>query len=335
MVHLLIINLSNAREAVNWPLAVARKESPSMHASSSRHRRIRTMATALMAGLTLLTCLTGCGTSTASPSAAGSGPLQVVTSINQWQSLAVDLGGDQARVDTILSNTSTDAHDYEPTTADIARISRADLVIVNGAGIDDWAAKAAETGQARMVDISKASGRKAGDNPHLWFSSQGRRAAAKAVYEAYGQLRPDRTADFDRAYQDWQGRQARLDDLIAKARKQTQGWHYAATESAAYYLCHDLGMEDLTPEGYLRAAANESEPSPEDLVAFRHLLSSGRLDMLVLNVQEVNRTSKELAIQARKAHVPVFEVSEQRPEKYRNLEDWISALIHQVPGAKA
>ena len=305
-----------------------------MHARRPCLRRIRSLAAALLVGLTLLTSLTGCGKSDASPSAARSGPLQVVTSINQWQSLAVDLGGDQARVDTILSNTSTDAHDYEPTTADIARISRADLVIVNGAGIDDWAAKAAETGQARLVDISKASGRKAGDNPHLWFSSQGRRAAAKAVHEAYRQLRPDRTADFDRAYQDWQGRQARLDDLIAKARKQTQGRHYAVTESAAYYLCHDLGMEDLAPEGYLQATANESEPSPEDLVAFRQLLASGQLDMLVLNVQEVNRTSKELAIEARKAHVPVFEVSEQRPERYRNLEDWISALVHRVPGAR-
>ena len=306
-----------------------------MHSSSPRFRRTRTLAAALLVGLTLLTCLTGCGKSESSPSTAKSSTLQVVTSINQWQSLAVDLGGDQARVDTILSNTSTDAHDYEPTTADIARISRADLVIVNGAGIDDWAAKAAETGQASLVDISKASGRKAGDNPHLWFSSQSRRAAAKAVHEAYRQLRPGREADFDKAYQDWQGRQARLDDLIADARKQTQGRHYAATESAAYYLCHDLGMEDLTPEGYLRAAANESEPSPEDLVAFRHLLTSGRLDMLVLNVQEVNRTSKDLAIEARKTHLPVFEVSEQRPERYRNLEDWISALVHQVPGAKA
>ena len=306
-----------------------------MHVSSPRLRRTRTLVTALLTGLTLLTFLTGCGESGSSPSASGSGPLQVVTSINQWQSLAVDLAGDQARVDTILSNTSTDAHDYEPTTADIARISRADLVIVNGAGIDDWAAKAAETGQARLVDISKASGRKAGDNPHLWFSSQSRRAAAKAVHEAYRQLRPDQGDGFDKAYQDWQGRQARLDDLIAKARKQTQGRHYAATESAAYYLCHDLGMKDLTPEGYLRAAANESEPSPEDLVAFRHLLASGQLDMLVLNTQEVNRTSKDLATEARKAHVPVFEVSEQRPDKYRNLEDWISALVQRVPGAKA
>ena len=233
-----------------------------MHASSPRLRRTRALVASLLAGLSLLTSLAGCGNSESSSSPTGSGPLQVVASINQWQSLAEDLGGNQARVDTILSNTSTDAHDYEPTTADIARISRADLVIVNGAGI-------------------------------------------------------------------------RLDNLIADARKQTQGRHYAATESAAYYLCHDLGMEDLTPEGYLRAAANESEPSPEDLVAFRHLLTSGQLDMLVLNVQEVNRTSKELAIEARKAHVPVFEVSEQRPDKYRNLEDWISALVQRVPGSKA
>lgn len=335
MVDLLIINLSNGSRVVKRPQTVARKEPSSMHASSPRLRRTRTLVVALLAGLTLLTSLTGCGRSEPTPSASGSGPLQVVVSINQWQSLAEDLGGDQARVDTILSNTSTDAHDYEPTTADIARISRADLVIVNGAGIDDWAAKAAETGRAKLVDVSKASGRKTGDNPHLWFSSQGRRAAAKAVHEAYRQLRPGREANFDKAYQDWQGRQTRLDDLIADARKQTQGRQYAATESAAYYFCHDLGMEDLTPEGYLWAAANESEPSPEDLVAFRHLLTSGQLDMLVLNVQEVNRTSKELAAEARKAHVPVFEVSEQRPEKYGNLEDWISALVQQVPGAKA
>ena len=67
----------------------------------------------------------------------GSAVITVIASSNQWGSLAKDLGGKYVDVTSILNNTGTDAHDYEPTTNDISKIQNAQIAIVNGAGYDD------------------------------------------------------------------------------------------------------------------------------------------------------------------------------------------------------
>jgi zinc/manganese transport system substrate-binding protein len=46
-----------------------------------------------------------------------------------------------------------------------------------------------------------------------------------------------------------------------------------------------LTLENTTPEGFARAAANETDPSPGDVQAFDQLLTSGGASVLVYNVQ--------------------------------------------------
>ena len=46
-----------------------------------------------------------------------------------------------------------------------------------------------------------------------------------------------------------------------------------------------VGLTDATPEGYRRAASNESEPAPRDLTAFEAALADGTVDVLVFNSQ--------------------------------------------------
>lgn len=77
------------------------------------------------------------------PVALGSGQpdscdvtFNVVASVNQWGSLAQQLGGSCAAVTSLINSTSADPHDYEPTPADLAKLSRADIVVLNGAGYD-------------------------------------------------------------------------------------------------------------------------------------------------------------------------------------------------------
>lgn len=45
----------------------------------------------------------------------GSGTIEVVASINQWGSVAKDLGGSHVDVTNIMTKTNVEAHDYEPT----------------------------------------------------------------------------------------------------------------------------------------------------------------------------------------------------------------------------
>lgn len=105
--------------------------------SSFRHsrtlrRHARRIGAVLAAALSAV-AFTAC--TPASRSAAG-GTLDVAASVSQWGTMARALGGEHVVVTSAIANAAADPHDYEPTTADIAGISSADIAVVNGAGYD-------------------------------------------------------------------------------------------------------------------------------------------------------------------------------------------------------
>jgi ABC-type Zn uptake system ZnuABC Zn-binding protein ZnuA len=63
--------------------------------------------------------------------------LRVVATTTQVADFARNLGGDRVQVTSLLKP-NLDAHDYEPSPADVEAIAHADLVIENGAGLESW-----------------------------------------------------------------------------------------------------------------------------------------------------------------------------------------------------
>ena len=94
-------------------------------------KSVRIAAIAAAAGLVLA----GCGTGDAESTDSGD-KLKVVTSTNVYADLASQVAGDAADVEPIISDASKDPHDYEATSNDQLKLSKADVVIVNGGGYD-------------------------------------------------------------------------------------------------------------------------------------------------------------------------------------------------------
>ena len=94
-------------------------------------KSVRIAAIAAAAGLVLA----GCGTGDAESTGSGD-KLKVVTSTNVYADLASQVAGDAADVEPIISDASKDPHDYEATSNDQLKLSKADVVIVNGGGYD-------------------------------------------------------------------------------------------------------------------------------------------------------------------------------------------------------
>jgi ABC-type Zn uptake system ZnuABC Zn-binding protein ZnuA len=63
--------------------------------------------------------------------------LRVVATTTQVGDFARNLGGDRVQVTSLLKP-NLDAHDFEPSPADVEAIARADLVVENGAGLESW-----------------------------------------------------------------------------------------------------------------------------------------------------------------------------------------------------
>lgn len=66
--------------------------------------------------------------------------LQVVASFFPYAEFARAVGGEAVSVTTLVPS-GIEPHDFEPTPRDMEKLYRADVVILNGAGIDAWAEK--------------------------------------------------------------------------------------------------------------------------------------------------------------------------------------------------
>ena len=143
-------------------------------------------AVAGVAAASMLVAVAACGTSKDNKTAGGEGggTIEVAASINQWGSVAKDLGGSHVDVTNIMTKTNVEAHDYEPTSQAVAKFGTAKVAVVNCAYYDPWASNAASATKATLVTAAETAGIKEGDNPHFWFSAKVRNNTADAITAA-------------------------------------------------------------------------------------------------------------------------------------------------------
>lgn len=287
--------------------------------------RIARIAIAALASAGMLASVAACGSGQST--SEKNGTIEVAASVNQWGTVAKALGGDDVNVTSIINSTNVDAHDYEPTTSDIAKLQKAQVIIVNGAGYDAWAVKAAQTANAIIVNAAEIGGVNDGENPHVWFSADVRKAVAQAITEAYEQADAAKKNDFDKMNDQWTAEENNVESKIAEVKQKTDGLAYAATESVASYLAEDMGLADATPSGYARATANESEPTPTDIKQFTDALKAGEIKLLVVNAQEESELTGKITDAAKSVEVPMVELTEQMPEQYDSLTAWMEGLV--------
>lgn len=287
--------------------------------------RIARIAIAALASVGMLASVAACGRGQLT--SEKNGTIEVVASVNQWGTVAKTLGGDNVNVTSIINSTNVDAHDYEPTTSDIAKLQKAQVIIVNGAGYDAWAVKAAQSAKATVVNAAEVGGVKDGDNPHIWFSADVRKAMAQAITDAYAKADSAKKSDFDKLNDQWMTEEGNVEGKIVEVKQKSDGLAYAATESVASYLAEDMGLADATPSGYAQATANESEPTPTDIKQFTDALKAGEIKLLVVNTQEESELTGKITNAAKSANVPMVNLTEQMPEQYDSLTAWMESLV--------
>jgi len=130
--------------------------------------RTRLRAIVLIATLALLA--TACGddtTDTASNAGGGSGKITVVATTTVVQDFVRVIAGDRVTLVGILKP-NVDPHDYEPSPADTKAVADADLIVANGAGIEEWLEKLVDSAgpTAPVIDLSENVTLRGGSDEH-------------------------------------------------------------------------------------------------------------------------------------------------------------------------
>jgi len=158
-------------------------------------RRPRALLTAWVVAL----LVAGCSTSGGGRD-AGDGELRVVATTTQVADLAANVGADRVRVTSLLKP-GIDAHDYEPSPADIDSLAHADLVVQNGVGLEEWLGDTIESSgyDGPVVDASQGvTLRRVGGepDPHIWQNPRNARTMAANIERGLATADPAAAAAF-------------------------------------------------------------------------------------------------------------------------------------------
>ncbi len=233
----------------------------------TRPPRLLRLPLALGATLTCAALVTGCGSSATDDAGSGSAKLAVVASTNVYGNIAEDVGGSDISVTSILSNPDQDPHSFEASPRTALAISKADLLIENGGGYDDYMTKlrSSTRSDAPVIDVVKLSGKTAPSggelNEHVWYDFTSMKLLADDLAQQLGQADPDDADAFKARAQTFK---TKLDALIAEegaAEQADRGKAVGITEPVPLYLTQALGLTNKTPAKFSEAV-EEGTTSP-------------------------------------------------------------------------
>lgn len=145
---------------------------------------------------------------TATPPPAGASSLRVVAIEPFLQDIAQNVAGERVTVDVLMPS-GADPHSYEPAPQDVAKIANAQVVIINGAGLETFLERLLTTagGQQRLIDASAGLESREVDehegeahehesDPHFWLDPNLVIAYVENIRDGLSEADPDGAAAY-------------------------------------------------------------------------------------------------------------------------------------------
>jgi zinc/manganese transport system substrate-binding protein len=263
-------------------------------------------------------------------------PVKVVAAENFYGDMASQIGGANVAVTSILSNPDDDPHLFEASPATAKALSDAKIVIANGVDYDPWMEKllGASKGAGRKeIVVAALVGRKAGDNPHLWYDPAYMKAAAKALVADLTAVDPAHKADYEQGEVKFMDSLKPLDDKIATMHKSYAGQPITASEPVFGYQAALIGLK-VHNEKYALAVMNNAEPTPSEVAAFENDLKGHKVKVMMYNAQASEPAVGKLVQLAKDNNIPVVGVSETEPPN-STYQDWMMGQLNALDKALA
>lgn len=318
------------------------------------------LATAALFAASAL-ALAGCaGTGTPGGSGtAGDGKLTVLASTNVYGDIASAIGGDLIDVRSIITSTAQDPHSYEASAQDQLAVSRADLIIENGAGYDAFMDAMIESAGTKApiitaVEFSHAYPGNAGHdqesgdahdhasespsddhaghdhiegfNEHVWYDPHTITHVAEDIAHELGQLDSANAATYEANYETFAKGVADIEAKLDALKATYAGKKVFVTEPVPLYLTEAAGLENATPEAFSEAVEEGQDVPAATLLEANRIIASGDISVMIVNAQTGGAETDEVIGKADEAKVPVLKFTELVPDGDTYLT-WMQANV--------
>jgi zinc/manganese transport system substrate-binding protein len=289
----------------------------------------------LVLGLALAACASG---STTAAHGAG-GTVSVVAAENFWGSIAKQVGGGHVTVKSIITNPNTDPHAYEATAQDGRTVATAQFVIEDGIGYDPWMDQllAANPTSGRVVlNVGNLVGIPVGGNPHRWYDPTNVHQVIAQISADYTRIDPKDAAYFRQQKQKFETQGlAQYTALISEIRAKYAGTPIGASESIVTPLAQALGLKMLTPESFLDAISEGTEPTAGDKATIDAQIKQKLIKIYAFNSQNSTPDVTEQVNEARARGIPVTTVTETLAPASDSFQQWQVKELQGIQSALA
>ncbi len=187
--------------------------------------------------------------------------LTVYASFYAMNDFACAIGGEDIVYHSVVP-LGAEPHDFEPTAADMAKLSDADVFVYNGMGIDSWAEKVKDALPEDVITVcagDNLNGTSENTDPHVWLNFENAKTQLENIYKAFSTADNKNSERYLGRLLEYSAHIDRVQDEYENAG--LEGLKLFVTHGAYGYLCDEFGMEQIALEGI----SGDSDPSPAQM----------------------------------------------------------------------
>ncbi|MGN0182030.1 MAG: metal ABC transporter solute-binding protein, Zn/Mn family [Candidatus Ornithomonoglobus sp.] len=228
----------------------------------------------LFTAAALALTLAACGSNPNTEADTKSEKLQVYTSFYAMYDFARQIGGDMVDVYDMCPPGS-EPHDFEPTAQDMAKLTKADVFIYNGMGMESWTdsvISALDGTDVIVVEASDIEGKTEGD-PHVWLNPANAALEMTNIANACIKADPDNT---DYYLERNNAALEKINQLIADynaALKDLPSESIVVSHDAYQSLCDAFGLTQYPING----KDNEEDPTPKRIAEIESYITDNNI----------------------------------------------------------
>ena len=216
--------------------------------------------------------------------------------------------------------------------------TEADVVILNGAGYDDWGQKlldANSSSHRSVLNIAQLLGRKPGDNPHFWYNPGYVLTVADKITAEYKAVDSADSSYFDQQRSAFTAALKPYTDRIAEIKSKYAGTPIGSTESIFVYMAGALGLNLISPPDFMNAVAEGTDPPASAVATFHDQVAGKMIKVLVYNIQASSALTASLKQLAQQQHIPSVGVTETLQPVGATFQAWQTAQLTTLEAALA
>lgn len=266
--------------------------------------------------------LTGCN----APS-NDSDKIEIYTTFYVMSEFARVIGGDHVVVTQLLSD-GGDAHNYEPTSQNIANVATGDLFIYNSDQLEHYAQDIIESsGNDRLKVVMAAQGIELiqndhGLDPHTWLSLKNAKIELKNILDAYCEIDNDNADYYQSNYDEYVQELEDLDKSYEQGLAPFVNREIVVEHEAFAYLCADYGIVQKSVTGI----TSEGEATANQIKSAVDYINSEQIKVIFYQEELNEKVMQTIAQETRTELLPLSTIASLSSEDVAAGSDYLSVM---------